>query len=190
MSRATTSKQNKPPIFYSAWLFTPLPPICRSALGSSSQSKIFTVCNKYPPTAAPNVIKVSARQRHKRFFHFSSQAPMQTAAFFPLLLTICIFHFFQIWGRIRSLCLFVLSTPVFLLTLCRFHIGEEGNKKKKSSTPVPKSLRTSSDSSFPPHSRSFLFVCPPASLRPPLDTWSSTHHTSQIILLWLQSAGL
>lgn len=42
---------------------------------------------------------------------------------------------FQIWRRIRCLSFYlrVLSTPVFLLTLCRFHIGEEG---KKSSTPV------------------------------------------------------
>lgn len=32
-------------------------------------------------------------------------------------------------------------------------------------------------------------VCPPASLRP-LDMWSSSHHTSQIILLWLLPAGL
>lgn len=29
-----------------------------------------------------------------------------------------------------SLCLSVLSTPVFLLALCPFHIREEGNKKK------------------------------------------------------------
>lgn len=52
---------------------------------------------------------------------------------FLLLTIICVFYFFQIWGRIRysSLCLFVLSTPVFLLTLCCF-IGEERNKKKKS----------------------------------------------------------
>lgn len=49
-----------------------------------------------------------------------------------------------------SVC--VLSTPVFLLALCRFHIGEEGNKKKKkkkSSTSVPKSLPIIVPTTFP-----------------------------------------
>ena len=48
---------------------------------------------------------------------------------------------------------FVLSTPVFLLALCHFHIGEEGNKKKKkSSCPriSPNPFRLSFPSTLPP----------------------------------------
>lgn len=66
------------------------------------------------------------------------------------ILTICFLLLFQIWWRIRCLSVFlsfcVLSTPVFPLSLCPFHIGEEGNKKVFHS--CPKYLQTSSDYRF------------------------------------------
>ncbi|CAB1431394.1 unnamed protein product [Pleuronectes platessa] len=47
----------------------------------------------------------------------------------------------------------VLSTPVFLLALCHFHIGEEGNKKKeKVFRSFPRISPNLFRLSFPPHS--------------------------------------
>lgn len=66
-----------------------------------------------------------------------------------------------------SFCLCVLSTSVFLLALCHFHIEEEENKKKVfhySPTISPKPLPSIVSSTI----ASAPFVCPPQACGAPL----------------------
>lgn len=66
---------------------------------------------------------------------------------------------------------------------------KRGTKKEKSLPLLSQKLSRPLPILVPCVLPSAPFVCPPAWLRPPLGLWSSSHHTSQVIPVWLLPAG-
>lgn len=128
--------------------------------------------------------------KHNSFFHFPPLSPVAFATK-VFILTICFLLVFQIWWGIRCQSVFLSMCPVYSCLPPRtvsFPHWRRGEFLKKSSTPVlnlskPLPIIVSSTPLSAP------FVCPPAWLCCPPGLWSSSYHTSQIILVWLLPAG-